>query len=259
MRLQKYLALAGIASRRKAEELIVAGRVSVDGHVVRELGTSVEGNARVTVDAKRARAVSKFTYLIMNKPASVMTTMRDPQGRRTIVDLIPKGTPRVVPVGRLDYDTSGVLLLTNDGELAFKLTHPRFGVEKTYRARVRGQLTQRAMQALQAGVELEEFRAGGAKLRVIAARGDHTIVDVTIHEGKYRQVRRMFEALGHPVLDLQRMRLGPLALGALAAGAVRSLTGREIAALRAATAKTPRQWKTSLSGVRPAPKERSST
>jgi 23S rRNA pseudouridine2605 synthase len=168
----------------------------------------------------------------MNKPVNVLTTMRDPQGRRTVAELVPKGLPRVVPVGRLDYDTSGVLLLTNDGELANTLTHPRFGVEKTYRAVVKGRLNPDEVHRLQSGVWLEEFRARGARLRVVATRRDTSVVDITIHEGKNRQVRRMFEAVGHPVVDLVRLRFGPLKLGDLPPGRSRQLTERELAQLR---------------------------
>jgi 23S rRNA pseudouridine2605 synthase len=167
----------------------------------------------------------------MNKPVNVVTTMRDPQGRRTVAELIPKALPRVVPVGRLDYDTSGVLLLTNDGELANRLTHPRFGVEKTYRAVINGRLNSDEVHRLQSGVLLEEFRAAGARLRVIATRRDTSVVDITIHEGKNRQVRRMFEAVGHPVLELSRLRFGPLKLGDLPPGHARQLTEREVAQL----------------------------
>ncbi|MFN2528705.1 MAG: pseudouridine synthase [Candidatus Baltobacteraceae bacterium] len=246
MRLQKYLAQAGVASRRKAEEYITAGRVEVNGKMVRELGTSVEANDKVKVDGKLLELAQEFTYLVLNKPAGVMTTMRDPQGRRTIVQLLPKGTPRIVPVGRLDYDTSGVLLLTNDGDLAYVLTHPRFGVEKTYRAVVRGRLTQKDVAKLQEGVRLEEFKASKAHLRVIATRADSSVIDLTIHEGKYRQVRRMFEVLEHPVIALERLRFGPLSLGELPPGATRLVTSRELAALRVVAAKADAtKWNTS--------------
>lgn len=232
MRLQKLLAHAGVASRRAAEELIVRGKVRVNGKTVRELGTIVSTEDRIDVSGTPVKVESEQSYLLMHKPAGVMTTMRDPQGRRTVADMIPKGVPRVVPVGRLDYDTSGVLLLTNDGELANVLTHPRFGVEKTYRAVVKGRLMPEEIAKLKSGVMLEEFRAAGAQVRVVAIRRDTSVLDITIHEGRNRQVRRMFEAVGHPVIALARLRFGPLKLGDLPPGHSRALTEREVAQLR---------------------------
>lgn len=222
-----------MASRRRAEELIVAGRVRVGGRVVRELGTSVEDDARVEVDGRVVRPAATHTYSVLHKPAGVMTTMRDPEGRRTVADVVRRAgvTARVVPVGRLDYDTSGVLLLTDDGDVANVLTHPRFGVEKTYRATLRGRLEPAAVEKILRGVRLEEGRAAPAQLRVVAVRRDVSLVDVTIHEGRNRQVRRMFEIVDHPVLALVRLRFGPISLGDLAPGAVRPATDRERAAL----------------------------
>ncbi len=233
MRLNKYLAHAGVGARRAVEELIVAGRVRVNGKTVRELATDVAAGSRVEVDNVPVRVATRKTYWIVNKPAGVMTTMSDPQGRRTIVDLIPRDFPRIVPVGRLDYDTSGVLLLTDDGDLANTLSHPRFGVDKTYRAVVRGRLLPSDMRELLEGVRLDEFRAAGAKVRVVASRADVTVLDITIHEGKNRQVRRMLESVEHPVVTLTRTRFGPIALGSLAPGQGRAPTARELAALRA--------------------------
>jgi 23S rRNA pseudouridine2605 synthase len=232
MRLQKYLAHAGVASRRAAEELIVRGKVRVNGKPVRELGTIVSTEDRIDVSGTPVRLQEEPAYLLMHKPAGVMTTMRDPQGRRTVADIIPKGVPRVVPVGRLDYDTSGVLLLTNDGELANVLTHPRFGVEKTYRAVVKGRLMPEEIAKLRSGVLLEDFRASGAQLRIVATRRETSIVDITIHEGKNRQVRRMFDAVDHPVVALARLRFGPLKLGDLPPGHSRPLTAKEVSQLR---------------------------
>jgi 23S rRNA pseudouridine2605 synthase len=222
-----------VASRRKAEDLIVAGRVRVAGKVVRELGTSVEDDARVEVDGKPVRPAATRTYVVLHKPAGVMTTMRDPEGRRTVAEVVRNAgvTARVVPVGRLDYDTSGVLLLTDDGETANVLTHPRFGVEKTYRATVRGRLEAAAVERILKGVRLDEGRAAPAQLRVVAVRRDVSVVDLTIHEGRNRQVRRMFEEVDHPVLTLVRLRFGPLGLGELPVGAVRPPSDRELAAL----------------------------
>jgi 23S rRNA pseudouridine2605 synthase len=235
MRLQRYLAQAGVASRRKAEGLITAGAVSVNGAIVRELGTSVDPAAdRVEVDGRPIAAVAEHSYYVLHKPFGVVTTMHDPQGRRTVADVMRAHgvRTRVVPVGRLDYDTAGVLLLTDDGDLAHVLTHPRFGVEKTYRATVRGRLEPQAVAAMCAGVTLDDGRAAPALLRVVAARGLRSTVDVTIHEGKNRQVRRMFEQVDHPVIDLVRLRFGPVALGALAPGALRAASEREVRALR---------------------------
>ncbi len=232
MRLQKLLAHAGIASRRACEELIARGKVRVNGKVVREMGTIVSTEDKIDVSGAPVQFDQEQTYLLMHKPVNVMTTMSDPQGRRTVADLIPKGLPRVVPVGRLDFDTSGVLLLTNDGELANILTHPKFGVEKTYRAFVQGRLLPDEIKRLQSGVLLEEFQAAGAQVRVVASRSEASVLDLTIHEGKNRQVRRMFEALGHPVGALVRMRFGPLKLGDLPPGQSRPLTEREVSHLR---------------------------
>ena len=205
----------------------------VGGRVVRELGTSVTDDARVEVDGRVVRPPAERTYVVLHKPAGVMTTMRDPEGRRTVADVVRRAgvSARVVPVGRLDYDTSGVLLLTDDGETANVLTHPRFGVEKTYRATLRGRLEPSAVEQLLHGVRLEEGRAAPAQLRVVAVRRDVSLVDVTIHEGRNRQVRRMFEVVDHPVIALARLRFGPIALGELAPGAVRPATDREVAAL----------------------------
>lgn len=219
-----------MAARRGADELILQGRVRVNGSVVQTLGTLVSPEDRIEVDGVPAKPPDAKTYLLLNKPLATVTTMRDPQGRRTVADLLPEG-PRVVPVGRLDYETSGALLLTDDGELAHCLLHPRFGVEKTYRAIISGRLCTADVARLQRGVTLGEVRTAGAKVRVVGVRRDRSVVDVTIHEGRNRQVRRMFEAIGHSVLALTRTRFGPLRLGGLSAGQVRPLTAPERAAL----------------------------
>lgn len=214
--------------------MIVAGRVKVGGRIVRELGTSVEDDARVEVDGRVVQPAQTYTYVVLNKPHGVMTTMRDPEGRRTVADVVRNAgiRARVVPVGRLDYDTAGVLLLTDDGTTANVLTHPRFGVEKTYRATVQGRLEPAAVEKILHGVRLEEGRAAPAQLRVVAVRRDVSIVDLTLHEGRNRQVRRMFEQVGHPVVALVRLRFGPISLGALAPGGVRMLSERERSALQ---------------------------
>jgi 23S rRNA pseudouridine2605 synthase len=222
VRLQKYLAHAGVASRRKAEDFITAGHVRVNGTVIRELGTSVAKGDRVELAGKLVSVTLEKRYLVLHKPVKVMTTMRDPEGRRTVASLVPREPGRVVPVGRLDYDTSGVLLLTNDGELAHVLTHPRFGVEKTYRAIVQGRL---------AGDDMKRFIEG---MRLVVRAGPAASeLDLTIHEGRNRQVRRMFEATGHPVISLVRLRFGPLALGDLRPGTWRDATEKELATLSA--------------------------
>jgi len=233
VRLQKYLAHAGVSSRRKAEEFITAGHVRVNGTTVRELGTSVAPGDRVEFGGSIVVVPDVKRYVILNKPEKVMTTMRDPAGRRTVASIVPREGGRVVPVGRLDYDTSGLLFLTNDGDLAHVLTHPKFGVEKTYRAVVQGRLQGEDMKKFLAGIRLDDGRSRPAKVRVVRAGPAASEVDVTIHEGRNRQVRRMFEATGHDVLSLQRLRFGPLSLGDLSVGDWREATDRELSALRA--------------------------
>ena len=232
VRLNKYIAQAGITSRRHADTLIKYGKVRINGKVVRVLGTLVKPGDRVDVSGTPIKPVEETIYLVLHKPVGVMTTMRDPQGRRTVAELIPKKMPRIVPVGRLDYDTAGVLLMTNDGDLANQLLHPKFGVDKTYRATISGRLTPENVEALHAGVNLEQYKASGAKVRVVSVRAGYSVVDITIHEGRNRQVREMFEALGHPVQTLVRMRFGPISLGDLGVGRTRELTAKELAGLR---------------------------
>ena len=231
IRLNKYLAQAGVASRRYADVLIARGKVRVNGKTVRELGTLVALTDKVDVSGTVVSVRDEPTYVVLHKPIGVMTTMRDPQGRRTIVDLLPKNIPRIVPVGRLDFDTAGVLLMTNDGDLANRLLHPRFGVDKTYRAGISGRLSPEDMKRLNDGVAAESFKASGAKVRVVSVRAGYSVVDITVHEGRNRQVRKMFEAIGHPVQTLVRLRFGPISLGDLGLGHTRSLTERELTAL----------------------------
>lgn len=211
--------------------MIARGEVCLNGRVVRELGTLVHDGDEVEVGGQPVRPPATFAYLVANKPVGVVTTMRDPQGRRTIAQLLPRGR-RVVPVGRLDYDSSGVLLLTDDGALANRLLHPRYGVDKRYRATIAGRLSPADVRRLAEGISLGETRTRGTKVRVVATGRTHSLVDITLHEGRNRQVRRMFEALGHPVTALTRMRFGPISLGRLAPGAIRELTPRERLALQ---------------------------
>jgi 23S rRNA pseudouridine2605 synthase len=229
LRLGKHLAHAGVASRRGAEDLIAAGRVSVDGEPATDPALQVSEANVVTVDGEPVRAPADRVVFALNKPLGVLSTARDTHGRPTVVDLVAAPGLRLYPVGRLDADTTGLILLTNDGELANLLTHPRFEVAKTYRARVAGgPVGERALARLRAGVELEDGPTAPARVRRLAP-GE---LELTIHEGRKRQVRRMCEAVGHPVLELRRVALGGLRLGALAAGGHRRLTAAEVERLR---------------------------
>src|SRR5712691_8087855 len=225
MRLNAYLARAGVASRRAADELIKAGRVRVNGRRG-ELSTFVSGADVVEVDGRRV-AKQRLAYLLLHKPAGVVTTARDPHGRPTVVGLVP-AEPRVVPVGRLDADTTGALLLTNDGQLAHRLAHPRYEVDKVYEAEVEGDPPPAALRRLAEGVELEDGRTAPARARRLG-RGR---LELTIHEGRRHQVKRMCEAVGHPVRRLHRSRYAGLDLCGLAPGESRALTREEVAALR---------------------------
>ncbi|MFZ0092047.1 MAG: pseudouridine synthase, partial [Solirubrobacteraceae bacterium] len=214
MRLAKFLATAGIASRRAAEEIVRSGRVSVDGATVRDPARDVGADADVTLDGRRVRDGADRVVYAVNKPAGVVSTASDPQRRRTVVSLVPTAL-RLYPVGRLDIDTTGLILLTNDGELAHRLTHPRFEVPRTYRATVaHPPVRDAALRALAAGVDLDDGRTAPAQVR----RPARNAIELTIREGRNRQVRRMCEAVGHPVRALTRVGFGPLALGDLPPG-----------------------------------------
>ncbi len=212
--------------------MIARGRVRVGGTVVRTLGSRVLGTERVEVDGVEVRRAPSKTYVVMHKPLGVVTTLRDPQGRRTVRDLLPPRTARVAPVGRLDYDSSGVLLLTDDGELAYRLTHPRFGIEKTYRVVVSGRIDPDDVRTLREGVRTAAFRAQPCRARVISTSSQRSVVELVLREGKNRQVRRMLDALGYEVVSLQRVRFGPVLLGELKPGQTRLLTTRELKDLR---------------------------
>jgi 23S rRNA pseudouridine2605 synthase len=229
VRLNAFLARAGVASRRRADDLIRAGRVRVNGRKG-ELNTVVGRRDLVEVDGARIE-LQRLAYVLLNKPAGAVTTARDPQGRATVVDLVPP-EPRVVPVGRLDADTTGALLLTNDGELAHRLAHPRYGVPKVYEAEVEGSPSAGAVARLRSGIDLEDGRTAPAAARVLR-RGGTSRLELTVHEGRKHQVKRMCEAVGHPVRRLHRSRYAGLELGDLAPGAWRALTREEVAALRA--------------------------
>jgi 23S rRNA pseudouridine2605 synthase len=237
-RLQKLLARAGFGSRRACEELVRAGRVTVDGEIARLGARADPRRNRIELDGVPVVVRDDFVYYLLNKPVGVVTTARDPQGRTTVLDLVPT-EPRVFPVGRLDSDTAGLLLLTNDGELAQLLTHPSHGVLKTYLAEVDGVPAASALGALRDGVELDDGRTAPATVRLVQQRGTSAAVEVGIHEGRNRQVRRMFDAVGHPVVRLVRTRIGPVSDRRLAPGEWRVLRPTEVRALYEATASRP--------------------
>jgi 23S rRNA pseudouridine2605 synthase len=225
MRLNAYLARAGIASRRGADELIKAGRVTVNGEPG-QLNTFVERHDRVEVDGEPV-AAQKLTYVLLNKPTATVTTARDPQGRPTVVELVDV-PERVVPVGRLDADTTGALLLTNDGPLAHRLAHPRYGVEKVYEVEVEGEPDEEALRALAEGVELDDGPTAPARARLLAP----STIELTLHEGRKHQVKRMCEAVGHPVRRLHRSRYAGLTVEGLEPGRWRELASTEVDGLR---------------------------
>jgi 23S rRNA pseudouridine2605 synthase len=239
-RLQKVLARAGLGSRRACEELIAAGRVSVDGETA-VLGRRVDPEtARITVDGVPVATRADLVHYLLNKPARVVSTASDPEGRPTVVDLVP-AEPRVFPVGRLDWDTEGLLVLTNDGDLTQVLTHPSHGVEKEYLAEVDGVPTRATLRRLREGVPLDDGPSAPAKVQLVQDRGDHAAVALTIHEGRNRQVRRMLDAVGHPVRRLVRVRIGPVTDPSLAPGEWRPLTPAEVRALHASVAPGERE------------------
>jgi 23S rRNA pseudouridine2605 synthase len=231
VRLAKHLAHAGVASRRGAEAIVAAGRVQIDGATVTDPARDVGDGQAVSVDGLLLGGPERRVVYALNKPAGVVSTARDTHGRETVTALIRQAPERLYPVGRLDVDSTGLILLTNDGELANLLTHPRYEVPKTYRVAVaRGPVGARALRALRDGIELEDGRTGPAEVRVLGPAE----LELTIREGRNRQVRRMCEAVGHPVRELARTAFGPLQLGALASGAHRRLAEEEIERLRAA-------------------------
>ena len=231
-RLQKILAHAGIASRREAETIITSGRVAVNGTVVTELGCRADASSdRITVDGKPLRIEAERVYILLNKPAGYVTTLKDPQGRPVVTDLLKGVRERVFPVGRLDYNTEGLLLLTNDGDLANRLAHPRHQVEKEYMVRVRGSVTQEQARKLSAGVELDDGRTAPAEVRLVSESENNTWISITIHEGRYRQVRRMCEAVGLSVVRLKRTRYAFLETGEMKPAEFRHLTRDEVIGL----------------------------
>ena len=231
IRLQKFLADAGVASRRKCEELIAGGVVEVNGITVTEPGTKVDGSEDIRVNGTSITQDSKKVYILLNKPVGYISSARDQFSRKTVVDLVDiKG--RIYPVGRLDYDTSGLIILTNDGEFANILMHPRHEIEKIYRASIKGTLDENEIKMLEMGLDIGEYITAPAKVRIIKADKRESIVELTIHEGKNRQVRRMFEAAGHAVMHLKRIAIGRVSIGGLEEGKWRYLSKKEVDGLK---------------------------
>ncbi len=236
IRLQKLLAQSGVASRRKCEELMLEGAVEVDGEIVTRLGTKVDPHtAVIRVAGKRLPPVSAHVYLVLNKPRGVVSTMSDPEGRRTLTDVLAEvrgdRPERLFHVGRLDTDTAGLLLLTNDGDFAHRMAHPSYEVDKTYVAEVEGRLSKDTVAALLAGVTLDDGPVTVSRAKIVAAAQEKSIVELVIHEGRNRIVRRLLDHVGHPVRKLTRTQLGPVQLGALPSGELRDLTLDELGEL----------------------------
>lgn len=231
MRINKFLAEKGIASRRRADEMIAAGRICINGKVA-QIGANVEEGDEVTFDGKKLNAEQNYQYFIMNKPKGTVCTVSDDRGRKTVCDLLPADTGRVFPVGRLDYATEGLLILTNDGDLAFRLTHPKSEIPKTYMARIEGTLTEKDLNPIRSGVEIDGVLTKKCKAHIVETNKAYTKVHITITEGKNRQIRRMFEAIGRNVDFLKRIAIGQLKLTGLDRGQSRPLTEMEIAYLK---------------------------
>lgn len=232
MRINKYIAQSGICSRRKADELIANGNVKVNGAVLKEPGYEVCEDDKVEVNGRLLEAKQKLEYVLVNKPLGMITTVSDDKDRLTVMEIVKDIDARLFPVGRLDYNTSGALIMTNDGELAYRLTHPKHEVYKTYRVRVAGILSNEKLSRLRKGVDIGGFVTSRAKVNVIKGTQHSTIVEISIHEGKNRQVRKMFRAVGNPVQELERIAIGDIRLGYLKPGHYRKLTRDEIEYLK---------------------------
>ncbi len=228
MRLQKYISRCGIASRRHAEEMIREGRIRVNGKVVTEMGMTVSALDLVECDGKPIVPEENPVYIMLNKPGGYVTTVSDPEGRKTVMDLIDGVRERVYPVGRLDYDTEGLLILTNDGDFAHRMTHPRHQVTKTYIAEVEGIPSQETLRKLRNGIMLDERPTSPAKVELLEEKKNGAVLRITIHEGRNRQVKRMCEAVGHPVQSLKRIAFGGLRLGDLKPGKWRYISAQEV-------------------------------
>lgn len=229
VRLQRVIAQAGLASRRAAEEMIRQGRVAVNGRVVTELGVRVDPRKdKILVDRRPIFVESRKVHVLFYKPRSCVTTARDPQGRKTVMDFLSGFHVRLFPVGRLDYDAEGLIVLTNDGDLAHRLQHPRFGVPKTYLVKVQGHPDRRVLSELASGVRLTEGKTAPAEAAVVRSLPKASWLRIVLHQGWYRQIKRMCEAVGHPVLKIRRTEYGPLKIDGLTAGKYRVLTDNEV-------------------------------
>ncbi|HWR60052.1 MAG TPA: pseudouridine synthase [Clostridia bacterium] len=228
-RLQKVMSEFGVASRRKCEELIAGGRVKVNGRVVTEQGCKVDKEKdSIEVDGKVIRRPDALLYILLNKPSGYITSVRDQFGRPTVLDLLKGVSVRVFPIGRLDYDTEGLLILTNDGDLTYRITHPRHNIDKTYRALVRGKVESRAVAAFSRGLVIEDYVTAPAVLKAVGEAKGNSIVEITIHEGRNRQVRKMCAAIGHEVIRLKRIKIGKIGLDGLKTGQWRYLEEEEV-------------------------------
>ena len=232
MRLNKYIAAAGICSRRKADELIANGNVKVNGAVVREMGTDVGEGDKVSVNGTVIKADEAKVYVAVNKPPGFVTSMSDDKGRRTVAELVADVPERLFPVGRLDYNTTGLLIMTNDGDLTYTLTHPKHEVSKTYIATISGVLSDARLAKLRKGVDIGGFITSPARVKVLKQNPRSAVVEISIHEGKNRQVRKMFAAVGNKVQSLERIAIGDIRLGRLLQGHYRKLTRAEIEYLK---------------------------
>lgn len=232
MRINKYIAQAGVASRRKADELIANGNVKINGAVMKEPGYDVQEGDKVEVNGKVVSANQKMEYVLVNKPWGVITSVEDDKDRVTVMELVKDIDARLFPVGRLDYNTTGALIMTNDGDLTYRITHPKHELGKTYRALVKGVISNEKLAKLRNGVDIGGYITKKAWVTVIKAGKGSTLVEITIHEGKNRQVRKMFAAVGNPVQTLERIAIGPIKLGHLKEGHYRKLTKEEIEFLK---------------------------
>lgn len=232
MRINKYIAQAGVASRRKADELIANGNVKVNGLTLKEPGYDVVTGDVVEVNGRKIEAEEKKVYILLHKPVGYITSVSDDRDRPTVMDLVQDVDARIFPVGRLDYNTSGMLIMTNDGDFAYRLSHPKHEMPKTYRAVVAGVLSKEKCAKLSEGVDIGGFVTSKAKVEVVKGHPRSTVVDITIHEGKNRQVRKMFKAVGNNVQELQRIAIGDIRLGRLAEGHYRKLTKDEVEYLK---------------------------